>query len=386
MSRYCLSILILLVLSLFLLASPALALSPLVPCGNEGQPLCTTCDFLVLGKNISDFILVYLVPAIAALLFVYAGFEILLGGGIPARVAKGRAIFQTTAYGIAIIFLAWLIVNTVIRTVAQDENIAEHWWELECRESISTTTTPTITPTPTTSQSLAPSTTVDQMSPTPTPTPTTLAAALICPQSNINLCQPSTAISSTFCGFSSSACSRFNGATQRAASALNLSGLNSAALVKSFIINESSCNIDAYNSIRDSNGILRESCGPMQMQASTANTLKQFCGITANITCSWLRNSANIDGIVCLGAQYIKSLSSGTCGTSIRNIAAGYNGGVGACSTSRDCSSERSCDNSSVRRWECLYDNTAHTVCNEGYNETRVYAPKVIACYNANNR
>ncbi len=122
------------------LSSSALALDPLVPCGGKDQPLCTTCDFLVLGKNVSDFILVYLVPALAALFFIYAGFEILLGGGIPARVAKGRAIFQTTAYGILIIFTAWLIVNTVLRTVARDENIAEHWWELECRENITTTT------------------------------------------------------------------------------------------------------------------------------------------------------------------------------------------------------------------------------------------------------
>ena len=124
------------IFSIFFFASPALALDPLVPCGGEGQPLCTTCDFLVLGKNISDFILVYLVPALAAIFFVYAGFEILLGGGIPSRVAQGQKVFQTTVYGLSIIFLAWLIVNTVLRTVAADENIAEHWWELECKETL----------------------------------------------------------------------------------------------------------------------------------------------------------------------------------------------------------------------------------------------------------
>lgn len=136
---------LLLIFSIFLLASPALAIEPLVHCGGTGQPLCTTCDFLVLGKNISDFILVYLVPAISALFFIYAGFEILLGGGIQSRVARGRAVFQTTAYGLLIIFLAWLIVNTVLRTVASDENIAENWWKLECRETIIKTT---VSPTP----------------------------------------------------------------------------------------------------------------------------------------------------------------------------------------------------------------------------------------------
>lgn len=124
----------LIITGLFLAAGSALALDPLVSCGRAEQPSCQTCDLLVLGKNISDFILFYLVPAFSALLFIWAGFLILLGGGIPAQVAKGQAIFRTTVYGLMIIFLAWLIVNTVLRTVAGDQNIAENWWKLECRE------------------------------------------------------------------------------------------------------------------------------------------------------------------------------------------------------------------------------------------------------------
>src|SRR3989344_282234 len=82
-------------------------------------------------------------------------FLILLGGGIPSRVAAGQNIFRTTVYGLMIIFLAWLIVNTVLRTVAGDSNIAENWWKLECKEVVkvvSSTTTITTTLLP---QSLA---------------------------------------------------------------------------------------------------------------------------------------------------------------------------------------------------------------------------------------
>ncbi|MBI2676669.1 MAG: hypothetical protein HYX21_01780, partial [Candidatus Yanofskybacteria bacterium] len=133
------------------LAGNALALEPLVPCGRTDTPACTTCDILVLGKNISDFVLFYLVPALATLFFIYAGFQILLGGGIPSRVQAGQNIFRTTVYGLMIIFLAWLIVNTVLRTVAGDSNIAEEWWKLECKETVkvasSTTTTTTTTTT-----------------------------------------------------------------------------------------------------------------------------------------------------------------------------------------------------------------------------------------------
>lgn len=134
----------LILVGLSLMASSAFALDPLVSCGlkddpatevDEGTPPCQTCDLLVLGKNISDFILFYLVPALAALAFIWAGFLILLGGGIPAQIAQGQNIFRTTVYGLAIIFLAWLIVNTTLRTVAGDDNIAENWWKLECQEA-----------------------------------------------------------------------------------------------------------------------------------------------------------------------------------------------------------------------------------------------------------
>lgn len=135
--------LILVVGGVFLFSHFSSALEPIVPCGlstdNEDTPAdetraCGTCDILVLAKNISDFILYYLVPALAALLFVYAGFMILLGGAVPARVQTGKNIFQTTVYGLLIIFTAWLIVNTVLRTVAGDQNIADQWWKLECQE------------------------------------------------------------------------------------------------------------------------------------------------------------------------------------------------------------------------------------------------------------
>src|SRR3989338_10476536 len=156
----------------YFVASSALALEPLVPCGREGTPPCTTCDILVLGKNVSDFILFYLVPALATLFFIYAGFKILLGGGIPSHVQAGQNVFRTTVYGLMIIFLAWLIVNTVLRTVAGDSNVAENWWKLECKETIKvppTTTTTTVA----TSSSTTTTTLVSTSSSTTIPSSTT---------------------------------------------------------------------------------------------------------------------------------------------------------------------------------------------------------------------
>ena len=124
----------------------------------------------------------------------------------------------------------------------------------------------------------------------------------------------------------------------------------------------------------------------MQLQPSTANIFKTQCGISASITCGWLTDSANAEASICIAAKYIKSLVGGTCGSDIRNIAAGYNGGVGACGNSNDCKNDTSCDGGTVRRWECLFDSQPPPLrCNTGYDETRAYAPKVLACYNKNN-
>lgn len=618
--------------------SPALALEPLVPCGRTGQPPCTTCDFLVLGKNISDFILFYLVPGLAALFFIWAGFLILLGGAIPSKIAKGRAIFQNTAYGLIIIFLAWLIVNTVLRTVAGDENIAEKWWKLECREpqvksppvnggevtisdlavpeseitdttaviqwttnkpaasqvqftdslgkerltavdsnlvtshfvtltslnpktnysvvaksggavssaisfktkesdeggggvlnfltdtnlpdgvinqsysvklvatggrppytfsveggdkslpeglkmasdgiisgiptklydigrnftaqvedssdpkarlgnsfaikvlaksspvvisavAAKNTTANSVTITWTTDKPAASqveygattsygsttnldstlktshSVTINKLAPNTTyhfralsratgfparssdNTFKTLAGSeTACKYTGVNLCLASSSVCSPV-----PSCSTYSEQIKKAANSTTISGINMTALIRAIMYNESSCKVAAKSSSTP------PSCGLMQLQPATANkpSFKAQCGVNADITCDWLRNPANAEASICIGAKYLKSLADGTCGANgkqIRNIAAGYNGGALACQKSGNCRNDKSCDGDNpVLKWECLYDDDEHTVCNgagnkKGFDETRGYAPKVSSCYNANNR
>lgn len=103
---------------------------------NEKRP-CTTCDLLVLGKNIIDFSLTTAAPAVATLLFVWAGFLVLLGGANPSRIAIGKKIFTNTVIGLFIIFGAWLVANTVIRSLAADDNISDSWFKIECKTSVS---------------------------------------------------------------------------------------------------------------------------------------------------------------------------------------------------------------------------------------------------------
>src|SRR3990167_1020843 len=151
-------LLLILILVLLLIPSFAFAIDvpgwPIVPCGLNAQPkdsagnelpktgpdaydytkACTRCDLFKLLKNLIDFTVYTLMPAVAILLFVWAGFLILMGGANPNLVAQGRQIFSTTFFGILIMLSAWMITNTLIKSIGSDYDKADTWWEYTCVE------------------------------------------------------------------------------------------------------------------------------------------------------------------------------------------------------------------------------------------------------------
>ncbi len=131
---------------------------PLVPCGLRVQPTdssgvelpkvptqenpyahdytqpCNQCDLFKLLKNIIDFVLMGLMPPAAAILFVWGGFLILMGGANPGWITQGKSIFFNTAIGVAIISASWLLTNTIIKSLANESvtNPNTPWYQLEC--------------------------------------------------------------------------------------------------------------------------------------------------------------------------------------------------------------------------------------------------------------
>ncbi|MFH1653795.1 MAG: pilin, partial [Pseudomonadota bacterium] len=132
---------------------------PIVPCGLNSQPKdssgvelpkvptqenpdahdytqsCTRCDLFKLFKNIIDFVLVGLMPPIAAILFVWGGFLILASAGNTEWVAQGKTIFWNTFMGVVIISASWLITNTIIKSLAEESitNPDVPWYQFECK-------------------------------------------------------------------------------------------------------------------------------------------------------------------------------------------------------------------------------------------------------------
>lgn len=112
---------------------------PLVPCGTSANPTeCTRCDLFRLFKNIIDFVLVGLMPPVAAILFVWGGFLILMGGANPGNITQGRTIFWNTFMGVLILSSSWLITNTIIKSLAEESitNPNVPWYQFECRETV----------------------------------------------------------------------------------------------------------------------------------------------------------------------------------------------------------------------------------------------------------
>jgi hypothetical protein len=319
---------------------------PIVQCGVNNPPAdhpefanpCSRCDLFKLARNLMDALVEGLMPPIAVIMFMYAGFLILVGGAMPAQIKKGQSIFKATAAGIAIMLIAWIGVNFLIKSLAVDD-ISDNWFTITCSETV---------PGAGTGAGVA------------TGTGSGTSAGATCLYAGKNLCdseQPPGGCSNSSCPQYSSAIAQYAGGTA------------SANLLKAIMVSESSCNVKANSG---------SSYGLMQLKPDTANLYASRCDVGQTITSGWLMDPTNASKSICIAAEYIRATSQ-TC-SGIRDLIASYNGGAGACANSVDCAGETSCSNGAVKRWECLYDNSAHTICNTGFDETRGYVRKVSYC------
>jgi len=101
--------------------------SGLIPCGTiragAGSPVSNSCgfkDLLTLINNFVKFILFVLAVPIAALMFIYAGFEMVTSGGSSEKATKAKNIFTNAVIGIALAAASWLIVELILTTLGYD--------------------------------------------------------------------------------------------------------------------------------------------------------------------------------------------------------------------------------------------------------------------------
>jgi len=117
-----------------LLALPFIVNAALVPCGgHDGTPeKCQLCHFLILIRNIVDFILKAIVP-LAALFVMAGGIMILVSRGGQMAI-QGKKMITYAVIGIIIALVSWTIVNTIIVALVNTDEFPTPWnaWELDC--------------------------------------------------------------------------------------------------------------------------------------------------------------------------------------------------------------------------------------------------------------
>ncbi len=109
------------------------ALTPLVQCGTSTTGACTMCDIFKLFKRIIDYVAFTLVPIIAGLLILMAGFYILLGGASPEMVSTGRKMLTNTLIGVAIIYGSWMVTNFILISLAGQNPLTSSWFKIDCQ-------------------------------------------------------------------------------------------------------------------------------------------------------------------------------------------------------------------------------------------------------------
>lgn len=107
--------------SYFLVSAARANAAGLVPCGGTGQSPCNWCHFSQLAINIIDF-LMYLVFPLAAVMIVIGGIFIMTSGGSSGRFSKGKEMITAAVIGILIALLSWIIIDTIISTIATGFN------------------------------------------------------------------------------------------------------------------------------------------------------------------------------------------------------------------------------------------------------------------------
>ncbi len=108
----------------------------LVPTECQTGDGCDICEVTKIFTNAAD-IVASLLSGIALLTFVIGGLFLIFSGGNPSRVETGKKILIGTISGLAIIFLAWITVNIIVRTASITGGTSDttpftpEWWEFK---------------------------------------------------------------------------------------------------------------------------------------------------------------------------------------------------------------------------------------------------------------
>lgn len=117
---------VLIVFSVLILSFNVAGAQGLVPCGTEVKDgaitnPCKICHLFELVSIIVNFITYNIAAPLATIMLIYGGVMLIISGGSEDRKKKGLNAIWAAVWGLVIVFGAWLIVNTIINSLASNE-------------------------------------------------------------------------------------------------------------------------------------------------------------------------------------------------------------------------------------------------------------------------
>lgn len=103
-------------LTLMMLAVPLVSMSApidIVPCGGPTEKSCGFQDLIKLAQNIIKF-LIYIGSFIAAIVFMWAGFKLILNPADPGARKEALGMFVKVFWGFVMMLGAWLLVSLIV--------------------------------------------------------------------------------------------------------------------------------------------------------------------------------------------------------------------------------------------------------------------------------
>jgi len=90
----------------------------LVPCSGVD---CNFASLVTLVNRIITYLLKDIAIPLAAIMFAYGGFTIMMAGGESGKISKGKEVISTVLTGLLVAFLAWVIVHTLLVAAGLNE-------------------------------------------------------------------------------------------------------------------------------------------------------------------------------------------------------------------------------------------------------------------------
>lgn len=277
---------------------------------------CQSCDFVELINRIVRWF-IEIMPILCGLVVVYAGVQMVTSGGNESARSHAKSMLTNVLIGFVLLLTAWLIVDTIMKTFVDNSKVGP-WNQIQCVEQPKFRELADNEGRPVVGGGAD--------------------SALTDAQINARISATNQYLSTLCAGATPEKC-----ASYQAVMAI-----------------ESNGNPNAISPVG--------AAGLMQLMPATARTLDpSLSGMTDDQIREKLKDPTyNMQ----LGTKYIDKLSTNYGGNLSKTYAA-YNGGPNANLASANCPG--------MLRWQCEWDDNAHTIPNVGYKETRNYVANVKA-------